>query len=222
MFKFYSDLSFLGKLIFYLSLLIVICSIFYQCYICKFIPLKLIWEKNSESGQVEPVVVQESVPVNVLPPVEMFQDNIVLSRSIPRRVQRLQRDTRKSKSPLIRKRLSNPQKRVRFSDQILQKNPESKLILFYADWCSHCQRFKPKWNQLVNSLKGIVKTISVNGEKRENQKILKKYGVDKYPTVILDDGSKKIEYDGEMTIDGLKQFVYTKQNNGSYSQNIVI
>lgn len=207
MFEFYSNLSILGKLIFYFSLLIVLCSIFYQCFICKYVPLRLSWTKTY-SGQAEPVVYQEPPSVNILPPVEAFQDRLRQRRPASRRSR-----SERNRTP----------RRVRFQDQISpRKENDRKLILFYADWCGHCQRFKPQWNKLVQSLKGIIKTVSINGEKKENGALLKKYKVDKYPTIILEDGQKQIEYDGDMTIEGLKQFVYTRQNNGSYSQDILV
>ena len=34
------------------------------------------------------------------------------------------------------------------------------LVFFYADWCGHCQRFKPEWNKFKNEMNNKV----VNGK----------------------------------------------------------
>jgi len=46
MFEFWSKLSFIGKIIFLLGVLVVFCSIVSQCVICDYIPVKFV--KNGE------------------------------------------------------------------------------------------------------------------------------------------------------------------------------
>lgn len=270
MFEFYNDLSVLGKLIFYFSVLIIICSVFYQCYFCTMMPVKLTWNYPASHSQNSGVTITQTPAAIVpqqnasdAPPVyansfynsayETFQDDSTNSLSVspigrsrsatrPARPSR-NRDRRRSRDPSRERSPLDFRKRIRSASrsparQILSesnspvwkqslagsrrasKNDNATLILFYADWCSHCQNFKPKWNKLTKSLQGIVKTLSVNGD--TNQKMLQKYNVDKFPTVILDNGSSKLEYTGDMSIDGLKQFVLTQQNNGTVTQDFVV
>jgi thiol-disulfide isomerase/thioredoxin len=244
MFEFYNDLSVLGKLIFYFSILIIICSIFYQCSICRMLPVRLAWNYPEESQTNNKLVSVPSNAIAVVVPEEesannsaelqqqLQQQNISAEMFQDRSRQRI-RDPNRQFSP------SNLRKRTRISArnspatrrtrnqlkespkrQRINKNNKSTLILFYADWCSHCKNFKPKWNKLTKTLEGIIKTASVNGD--TNQQMMQKYNVDKFPTIILDNGSTKLEYDGDMTIEGLKQFVLTQQNNGSITQNFVV
>ena len=53
MFEFYRELSAIGKIIFYFAILIVLCSVIYQCQACKMIPLQLVWRKPDSQEQFE-------------------------------------------------------------------------------------------------------------------------------------------------------------------------
>jgi thiol-disulfide isomerase/thioredoxin len=328
MFEFYDNLTNLGKLIFYFSILVVLCSIFYQCYVCSFIPVQLIWRNqtngegslvptiSSPAAEIAPVILTPTAQ-NIILPVEGFQNspslkNIFSSRnmgnvpkkfssnssinkqSLRSRIQASelatrQRDRQQKRSlsrdkrresisdyfdrilqDVRKSRKADPSlasRRVRFNSELNypstqkrqresalydgfrtdarearraqmfpqqsalrkslretrpappsglsrtnpRRNDRSKIILFYADWCSHCQNFKPIWNKFTKMFGKYIKTLSVNGD--ENAQILSKYGVDKFPTIILDNGKEKIEYDGDMTIDGLKMFVINETKN---------
>jgi thiol-disulfide isomerase/thioredoxin len=94
-----------------------------------------------------------------------------------------------------------------------RREPHLRLILFYAPWCGHCKRFKPVWEKFVRAMKDKVKTLSVNGD--ENNEMLQEYNVDKFPTIILEKGKRRKEYDGDMTLEGLKMFIADeKRGNG--------
>jgi peptidoglycan hydrolase CwlO-like protein len=41
MFEFYSKLSLIGKVIFWLGILVIFCSIFTQCVVCEYIPFRI-------------------------------------------------------------------------------------------------------------------------------------------------------------------------------------
>jgi len=42
MFEFYSKLSFIGKVIFWLGLLVIFCSVCSQCIVCQYVPIKMV------------------------------------------------------------------------------------------------------------------------------------------------------------------------------------
>ena len=48
--------------------------------------------------------------------------------------------------------------------QIDINNNMDNYILFYADWCSACKSFKPRWNQIKNNYSGKSNFIEVNSE----------------------------------------------------------
>jgi len=65
MFDFYDNFTFLGKLIFLFGVLVVLCSIFYQCTYCKYIPVKLQWDNTaykSDLAQQVPIEPFEEMP----------------------------------------------------------------------------------------------------------------------------------------------------------------
>ena len=64
-----------------------------------------------------------------------------------------------------------------------------------------------------------LKTVSINGD--ENQQMLQEYNIDKFPTVILENRNGRKEYDGEMTLEGLKMFV-SKENGGPDAKEVLL
>ena len=79
------------------------------------------------------------------------------------------------------------------------------IVLYYADWCGHCKQFMPEWENAANQLGSKIrftKINCVNDKKRcENESIKG------FPTVILYRNGKKMEFNGERTVDGLKKFI---------------
>jgi protein disulfide-isomerase-like protein len=85
---------------------------------------------------------------------------------------------------------------------------DTKLVLFYADWCGHCKQFKPIWNETADEVnkggKKIMISVDVGGKDQESSKISEKYGVDGFPTVVIfSNGSKSGMYNGDRTKEGL-------------------
>jgi len=75
-----------------------------------------------------------------------------------------------------------------------------KLVLFYADWCGHCKKIKPVWDETAKEVNADeVKMIKVNcGEGTDkDQAIMKKYSIDGYPTIIQFVNGKPQLYQGE-------------------------
>jgi thiol-disulfide isomerase/thioredoxin len=102
-----------------------------------------------------------------------------------------------------------------YSDTVehMSNGPSSRpvvLKLFYADWCGHCQRFKPVFeNQLPTAIKqsGLnCKLQAVNADK--SPEMVNKYKVQGFPTLILEgaDG-KTVEYMGDRSAGDIVNFV---------------
>lgn len=102
-------------------------------------------------------------------------------------------------------------------DRLVPSGTEASFVMFYADWCPHCQNAKPVVSELDEQLKENdsevnnkkVKIIKVNCE--EEKGLAKKYDISGYPTFKLLTGKEIIEYDGgvdkEQFMDFLKQNV---------------
>jgi thiol-disulfide isomerase/thioredoxin len=81
-----------------------------------------------------------------------------------------------------------------------------KLILFKAEWCNHCQAFKKTWEQVQKELKrDNLEFVTLDSEKDE--KIIKKYDIKGFPTLILEIGDKKIEFQGMRNVEAIKNFL---------------
>ena len=74
-----------------------------------------------------------------------------------------------------------------------------KVVLFYADWCGHCKKIKPVWDEAAKEVnKDEKKMIKVNcGEgTKEEKAIMDKYDIDGYPTIIIFQDGKPSKYEG--------------------------
>lgn len=91
-----------------------------------------------------------------------------------------------------------------FDDQV---GSGTKLVMFYADWCGHCKKLKPVWDEAAADVnKDEKKMIKVNcGEGTEDdEKLMKKYNVQGYPTIIKFINGKPSEYQGDRDADSFK------------------
>jgi thiol-disulfide isomerase/thioredoxin len=94
-------------------------------------------------------------------------------------------------------------------NRLLKKIP--CITLFYADWCGHCQQFKPEWSKFEklirdSNISNEILIASV-GEKQRNN-IDGDSDVLGYPTIFyLMDGKKQKEYSGPRTSEGLLDFL---------------
>ena len=95
-------------------------------------------------------------------------------------------------------------------------SPNDKtLVMFYADWCGHCKKLKPVWDETSKEVNANedsgVKMVKVNcGDPGKNDKhkyIMKKYEIAGYPTIKLIQGDKVEEYNGNRTKDDMLKFL---------------
>ena len=84
---------------------------------------------------------------------------------------------------------------------------KGKIILFYADWCGHCQQFKPVWEKIKRKMGGKVQFKEVDDE---NVFEINKYGVQGYPTIIAEKGGKMFKFNNNRTEDILIDFIEEK------------
>lgn len=75
-----------------------------------------------------------------------------------------------------------------------------KLVLFYADWCGHCKKIKPAWDEAAEKVnaEGETKMIKINcgGKSDEEKELMEKYKIEGYPTIIhFEDGVQASVYE---------------------------
>jgi thiol-disulfide isomerase/thioredoxin len=81
---------------------------------------------------------------------------------------------------------------------------KDKLVLYKAEWCGHCQRFKPAWEQLKNQ---NINVSFVEYDADKDRTVIKKNNIHGYPTIHYKKGETVYEYNGERTVEGLMNFV---------------
>ena len=83
-----------------------------------------------------------------------------------------------------------------------------KLVLFYADWCGHCKKIKPEWDETAEEVnKKDKKMLKVNcgGGTKKEKEIMSKYNIDGYPTIIVFDNGVASPYEGKRTKEAFKE-----------------
>lgn len=83
----------------------------------------------------------------------------------------------------------------------INKNLKSPgMLLIFANWCGHCQRFKPTFNELCRQLGNDFHCISIEDTQlQQNDNLVKALNFRGFPTIKFFDKSGKIisEYNGE-------------------------
>ena len=89
---------------------------------------------------------------------------------------------------------------------------DAELIFFFADWCPHCNRAKPEWDNFKNSFNnkkvGLFNLTCTDVDCSDgNSPLIQEYSIDGYPTVILKKDGERIDYDASISEDNLQQFI---------------
>lgn len=93
------------------------------------------------------------------------------------------------------------------------------VYLIYADWCGHCTRLKPIWNNMKNELGTEIQFIDINEkDSAAVEKLTSQYqvGVSGFPTIFGNDRYGRIvKYDGfsngRHNGEYLRQFLHSLQ-----------
>lgn len=98
---------------------------------------------------------------------------------------------------------------VRSQQEILTKMAGKRgLILFFADWCFHCQQFLPAWKQLEQMSKRNPQTVMLSVDAVKYKSLADAYGVQGFPTIfVVNHQSRVVKYTGSRDIRTLAKFV---------------
>lgn len=116
----------------------------------------------------------------------------------------------------LHKDVANANKRKRTAD----------VRFFFTDWCPHCQKSKPEWeefkqqfsdkNKLINGYRVNCIDIDCSGDIDQDSEIMNlmnKFKIESYPTINLTlDGDETIEFDSKISKETLDTFVNTILN----------
>ena len=95
------------------------------------------------------------------------------------------------------------------SDVLAMYNGKKPMFIkFYANWCGHCKKIKPEWDETAEEVnkknKKMLKVNCGNGSKKEKE-IMSKYNIDGYPTIIVFDNGVASPYEGKRTKEAFKE-----------------
>tara|TARA_B000000477_G_scaffold124573_1_gene132769 strand:- start:3616 stop:4062 length:447 start_codon:yes stop_codon:yes gene_type:complete len=71
-----------------------------------------------------------------------------------------------------------------------------ELLYFSSENCGHCKKFNQTWENIQHT--DIIKQKFVDGT-AEFKEVEDKFNITHFPTILLVNGDKTIEYDGERT-----------------------
>lgn len=88
----------------------------------------------------------------------------------------------------------------------MNNDKRMKIVLCYANWCSHCKTFLPIFNDLKSQYEHKYNIIAVEeNDNSENQYYLNY--ISHYPTLIIDYDKKIHIYDGSMDKDSVLNYI---------------
>lgn len=86
-------------------------------------------------------------------------------------------------------------------------SPEKSLVLFYADWCGHCKKLDPIWDECSKKSNGRMLKRNVGAKnvdkktEEENKALMDKHDINGFPTILVFQNGKAVPYEGSRTLD---------------------
>lgn len=87
------------------------------------------------------------------------------------------------------------------------EEPDTKIVLYYANWCGYSKMFLPEWDSFENHAKNNIRGITVEKILCEGNDISKCSHLKGFPTVILHKNNKAITFNGNRTKSDLIKFI---------------
>jgi len=104
-------------------------------------------------------------------------------------------------------------------DEVAFDKSKDVLVEFYAPWCGHCKQLEPIYNQLGEKYAKSESILIAKMDSTANE--LEHTKIQSFPTIILyqKGDNKKIEYNGERTLEGISKFLETGGEYGMAAQD---
>lgn len=78
------------------------------------------------------------------------------------------------------------------------------FVDFYAPWCGYCKKLEPEFNKLIEQ---GVKGITITKFNADSQVPPLGIEIKSFPTLILFRGGRRIDYDGDKTVDAMTSWL---------------
>jgi len=84
------------------------------------------------------------------------------------------------------------------------------MVLYYAEWCGHCQTMKPEWNKVVNKMKNNNNLNIAEIESNHIDNLINKPTIQGFPTIKMYNNGKEIaNFEDERVADKMEKFAMT-------------
>jgi len=101
-----------------------------------------------------------------------------------------------------------------------RRGQEVIVYFFHVDWCPHCKKALPEWNNFVSKydkkeINGYIikcSDIDCTTETSDITEYINTYKINSYPTIKLIKGSDIIDFDSKISSSSLEKFVNTMLN----------
>jgi thiol-disulfide isomerase/thioredoxin len=87
---------------------------------------------------------------------------------------------------------------------------DGNVLIFYANWCGHCNKAKPEFQKA--SEKGNGKVVMINVDEPSGKELKEKYSIKGFPTILKVSNGNYVKYQGERTCDGILSFLNNSEN----------
>lgn len=93
---------------------------------------------------------------------------------------------------------------------------QKAIVLYYADWCRHCEKFKPIWNKIKEQYKNNKGIKFLEYEATKHPDIMTQKQISGFPTIRAEvlvkykNGKEVVDYDDfnmERTVENMDNFV---------------
>ena len=90
------------------------------------------------------------------------------------------------------------------------------MVLYYADWCGHCQTMKPEWQKVVNKMKSSNRVNVAEVESNHINSLINKPQVNGFPTIkMYNSGVEKANFEDERVADKMEKFAMSNTTHHS-------
>lgn len=87
---------------------------------------------------------------------------------------------------------------------------QKEFVLIHMKDCGHCKTLMPEWQEASKNNKSGINMRAVEMNEGDGPELCKKHNISGFPTmIVLENGEKVKDYNGERNKDGLLSFLNT-------------
>jgi thiol-disulfide isomerase/thioredoxin len=95
------------------------------------------------------------------------------------------------------------------------------MVLYYAEWCGHCQAMKPEWEKVVQKMKESGKVNLADVKSDVIDKLAHKPQIEGFPTIKMYNNGKVVaKFQDERSADKLMKFAMNNSNTSSTKKSV--